>query len=250
LRIAGVEVTSQPFINVASARPIGFIGFYYGYDGVLGLAPRWDHHSIPTAPTTTATRLTSPWSSIVRQSLLPANLFALELPSGVMDTTSLNRWGELSLGGISPKYASAPFSYLPLSTYSSQVWAVEAQSLTWHNATNPLHESFTNLTLAGFDSTAWFIGLPGNWTHMIYQSVDHNCGFLFCEIDCELRHKMPNFTLGLGGHDFTLTPWDYVVEVMAPGKQRVCLFNFYPTDGNFPVDAIVLGKPFMEAFYK
>ena len=245
-RIAGLEIERQYFVNADSAGPLGFISFYFGYDGVLGLAPRWNHPLSLDWPT----HAPSPWSMMVNQSLLDANLFALELPTGVMDWQDLNRWGEISFGGISDKYASSNFSRLPLSDYSDQVWAVEAQSITWENETHRLHEDFVNLTLAGFDTTAWFIGLPGNWPEKIYASVEHDCSMLFCFVDCHARKDMPNITFGLAGKDFTLTAYDYTIEVEGPAKMRMCFFDIYPSRGQFPVDAIVLGKPFMEAFYR
>ena len=246
-QIAGLEVSQQPFVNADEINALGFIDFYFGYDGVLGLAPRFNH-----LQTTYPTRAPSPWFNMVNQSMLDANLFALELPRGLQDWIGLNRWGEISFGGISPKYASANFSSLSLSEYSDQVWAVEAQSVTWHNETHPLHEDFTNLTLAGFDTTAWFIGLPGNWSQEIYASVEHQCGgfSLFCEIDCLQRRHMPDLTLGIGGHNFTIGPYDYAPEFEGPGKMRMCTFDIFPTEDQFPVDAIVLGKGFMEAFYR
>ena len=134
---------------------------------------------------------------MVNQSLLDANLFALELPSGVMDLQDLSRHGQITFGGVSSKYASANFTRLPLSNYSDQVWAVQAQSFTWENSTHPLHEDFVNLTLAGFDTTSWFIALPGHWPEKIYASVEHDCGFISCTVDCEARKHMPNLTFGL-----------------------------------------------------
>ena len=250
-RIADMELQNQSFINVDSANPLGFISLYFGYDGVLGLAPRFNH-----LQSTDLTSAPSPWFNMVNQSLLDANLFALELPTGVQqirpDVPVLNRQGEISFGSISSKYDAANFDHLPISEYSDQVWPVEAQSLTWENESHPIHEEFVNLTLAGFDTTSWFIGLPGDWPRKIYASVDHDCpGFAFnCQIDCLQRRKMPNFTFGLAGKNFTITPYDYTVEVEGPSKMKVCFFDMYPTKDEFPVDTIVLGKPFIEAFYR
>ena len=245
-RIAGLEVEDQFFVNVAHAHPLGFISFYFGYDGVLGLAPRWDHPLTSTLPTLAP----SPWSMMVNQSVLDTNLFALELPYGVMDLRGMNRYGQISFGGIIPKYASADFTSLPLSNYSDQVWAIEAQYFTWENETHPLHEDFSNLTLAGFDTTSWFISLPGHWPEKIYASVEHDCGPIFCTVDCEKRKSMPNITFGLSRQSLTLSPFDYTVEVLTPGDEKACLFNIYPSRGRYPVDAIVLGKPFLETFYR
>ena len=185
---------------------------------------------------------------MVNQSLLDQNLFAIDVPRGPRNVFEISRTGEIIFGGISPKYESSNFSVLPLSDYTDQVWAVEAQSLTLENETHPIHQDFVNLTLAGFDTTAWFIGLPGNWSSMIYASVPHDCGFIWCFVDCMQRKNMPNITFGLAGKNFSLTPYDYAPEFVADG-QSVCSFELYSSEGWYPVDAIVLGPQFLNAFY-
>ena len=246
-RIAGLEVHDQYFINVDRANPLGFLSFYYGYDGVLGLAPRFDH---PIPLTTERTLAPSPWSMMVNQSVLDANMFALELPAGVQDIFSSDRIGEITFGGTSDKYASSTFSRLPLSNYSDEAWVISAESLTWENSTHPIHEDFVNVTLAGFDTTAWAIFLPGDWPQKIYASVEHKCQAINCWVDCDARSNMPNITFGLGGQKFTLTAFDYTVEMSGGDELRYCFFDLYPSKGHYPVDAIVLGKPFMENFYR
>lgn len=245
-RIAGLEIDNQSFINVERADTLGFLDLYLGYEGVLGLAPRWNHSDTPYSPLTAR----SPWYTMVDESILDANLFALDLPGGLFDTEHPDRSGELNFGGISQKYTSSSFFHLPLSNYSDQVWAVEAKSITWENTTNPLHEDFTNLTLAGFDTTAWYFALPGNWSNNIYDSVKHECNPITCYVDCDLRQDLPNMTFGLGGARITLTPFEYTSEILGQDKERLCTFDVVDTDRfGFPVDAIVLGRAFMEAFY-
>lgn len=245
-RIAGLEIENQKFINADRIKPLGFLSIYYGFDGVLGLAPRFDH----PVTSDSFTQAPSPWSMMVNQSLLDNNLFALELPQGIKHWQGISRTGEISFGGINDKYSLRNFSRLPLSNYSDQVWAVEAQFITWENETHSIHEHFSNLTLAGFDTASWFLGLPGHWPEKIYASVEHECDFIFCYVDCLARKNMPNISFGLAGQDFTLTPFDYTAEVMTPTKQRVCFFDIFPTRGEYPVDTIILGTPFMEAFYR
>lgn len=245
-RIAGLKIENQSFINADEIRPLGYLSIYYRFDGVLGLAPRFDH----PLDSNWGTQALSPWSMMVKQSLLDRNLFALELPQGVKGTEGIERLGEISFGDINDKYRASDFSHLPLYERWDQVWAVEAQSITWENETHSIHEDFSNLTLAGFDSSSWFLGLPGNWTRKIYASVDHDCDFIFCYVDCLARKHMPNISFGLANQQFTLDPFEYTSEMMSPSKERICFFNFYSTRDQYPVDAIVLGTPFMEAFYR
>ena len=240
-RIAGLEIVNQPFLNADSTWPLGFISFYFGYDGVLGLAPRWNTSVDDTA-------LPSPWSSMVNRSVLDRNLFAIDVPRGPRDVFEIGRTGQISFGDIDPKYELRTFTKLPVSTYTDQVWATEAQWLRLENATHWLEEDFVNFTLAGFDTTAWYLGLPGKWSSEIYASIEHECGFIWCFVDCHQRASMPNITFGLSGHDFTLTPYDYAPELVANG-QSFCSFEIYNTDDEFPVPAIVLGTQFLNAYY-
>lgn len=241
-RIAGLSVPNQSFINAERGNTLGFINFYFGYEGVIGLAPRWN--------TSLESSLTpSPWSLIVNQSIIDRNLFALELPRGPQNLFE-PRTGTISFGGIDEKYKNAHFAVLPLSNYSDQAWIFEAQSITWTNKTHPIHQVFVNQTLAGFDSTAWFLALPGKLNEQIRDSVPHQCGFIWCFVDCDDRKHMPDLIFELGGHNFTLTAEDYAPELFVPGGGRMCSFELYPSDGWYPVDAIVLGKQFMSKYYR
>ncbi|KEF60772.1 uncharacterized protein A1O9_02334 [Exophiala aquamarina CBS 119918] len=185
---------------------------------------------------------------MVHQSLLDRNLFTGELTQGVKSPDGIERLGGLSFSDISDRYHASDFSQVPLYERWDQVWAVEAQSITWENEIHSIHEAFSNLTLAGFDSTSWFLGFPGNWTREIYASVDPDCDLIFCYVDCLARKHMPNISFGLAGQQLTLSPFEYISEMMTPSKERVCFFNLYTTKDQYPVDAIVVGTLFMEAF--
>ena len=239
LHIAGLEIKDQAFINAEMASSQGWISFYVNYDGVLGLAPRWNA-SLAKTPTP------SPWTSMVNQSLLDRNLFAIDLPHAPYDYRAPPRLGEISFGGINPKYGSSDFTSLPLSNYTDQAWTIEAQSLTWTNRTHPIHATFSTFTLAGFDSASWYIGLPGTLANEINAQVRPTCGVLFCAVVCARRHEMPDLVFGIWGREVRVSALEYALEV----EQGMCLFNVVPVPrGAFPVDAIVLGTPVLNAFY-
>lgn len=257
-RIAGLEVVNQSFVNADSADPIGYLSFYFGYDGVLGLAPRWDYYESPPpdrdsddAGSSTATWAPSPWTNMVTHSVLDTNLFALDLPSGVWDVQRPARTGEISFGAIHPRYESSVFTALPLSNYTDQAWAIEAQGMTWSHPTHPLYETFENRTLAGFDSTAWFLGVPGNWSRAIYSTVNHTCDQIVCWVECDARAGMPDLTFTIGrGDNITLSALEYTTEMVLPGNETKCMFALYNSQDWYPIDAIVFGKPFLETFYR
>ena len=58
---------------------------------------------------------------------------------------------------------------------------------------------------------------------------------------------MPDFVFGIGGTEVRVSAMEYAQEMSA----GVCMFNVLDVRaiGSFPVDAIVLGTPVMNAFY-
>jgi hypothetical protein len=244
-QIAGLTVPDQTFLNAARFVPMGFLSFYFGYDGVFGLAPRF------TRSTNYEFKAPSPWSNLVSRSLLPSNIFTLSLPRGTMEVPESHRMGELTLGGPNPKYANADFTSIPVTNLTSQFWATEAQSITWHNTTHPLSYTFApNTTFAVLDTTSWFLGLPGHIAKNISSSLSLQCGFMDCFVDCADRKTMPDLTFGVGGKEVRVSAWDYVSEWDVQG-QRVCVLDLVPTDGQYTseVDVVVLGRGVLEGFH-
>ncbi|KAI9168020.1 Vacuolar protein [Paramyrothecium foliicola] len=248
-QIAGIETHRQPFLNVDHARSIGWVDLWTHYDGVFGLSPKWnssDRHADNLLP--------SPWHSMVEQSRLKRNIFAIEMPKGPRTRFRSSRTGEISFGAVSPAYESSDFETLPAMTHDDRTWAVQADFLLWDNGTSPIFERFPASTVAIF-TTEWFIGLPGSLAKQITRSVDHYCDFLSCWVDCADRARMPNLTVGLAGQNFTLTPYEYSSEVVHDGA-KACTFdilstkNTYGFYGPIPPTAVALGTMFLSAFYR
>ncbi|KAK3328345.1 aspartic peptidase domain-containing protein [Cercophora scortea] len=248
--IAGVEVAQQPFINAHSAEPIGWVHLWLGYEGALGLSPKWNTTLHPT-------QTPSPLAMMVNQGVLDRNLFAIDVPRGPRrdGDEHISRIGEISFGGINPAYETSHFSVLPLDSYTDAGWGVAAQSLTWENGSSPIHEDLEQPTLAFF-TTEYFISLPRAWYERIQDAVNPDCGFIWCFIECGLRAKLPNFTFGIAGQNFTLTPFDYAPVVVDASRREMCSFDIYSTSGVLgetgdPVldRSIILGTPFLNAFY-
>ncbi|MCJ1312467.1 hypothetical protein MMC25_006141 [Agyrium rufum] len=239
LHIADLEVNNQAFINVDEARMQGWLHFYNGFEGVLGLAPRWNS-------SVDEFRLPSPWLTMVNQSILDRNLFAIDLPRDHEVEGIPQRPGEISFGGINPKHKSSDFVTLPLSDYTDRAWTIEAQSVTWENSTHPLHFSFTNFTLAGYDNSAWYMALPGTLADEINAQVQYIDGNIYRFVHCDRRHELPDIILRLAGQEVRISAMDYSL----PFREGLCFFMFVSSERlGFPVDAIVLGAPALASFY-
>lgn len=246
VQIATLSVEDQPFINAAYAYA-SEIHFWMGYDGVLGLSPRWDTSGDdPEMP--------SPWSQMVQRGLLDHNLFAIDVPR------IPGGEGELSLGNINQKYYNQKFRSIPLaSDEKDKIWMVTANSLTWKNHTHPMHREFTENAKA-IITADWYIALPAAWATRIHNDVKPLCGIagpIFCEVECSAREHLPNFVLGLGSDNFTLTAYDYAPMRLDKDQREWCSFDVYSiealfdgNDGAYSQATVVIGLPFLNAFYR
>ncbi|KAK8130606.1 hypothetical protein PG999_002986 [Apiospora kogelbergensis] len=166
---------------------------------------------MPAVPT--ASRLPSLWSRMVQTGVLDDNIFDIEVPHAMrgsfQDPEVGPTTGEMTFGGVSAKYRDAKFAALPLMRDDDRVWAVETQSVRWENKTEPINYRFNSSTIAVFST----------------------------------------------GRSFTVTAFQYAYQVVSPEEGDQCTFNIFPTSrfakkgGPIPKDALILGSPFLNAYY-
>ncbi|KAK8078519.1 hypothetical protein PG996_004689 [Apiospora saccharicola] len=258
-RINGGEVARQPFIAAERWR-YEAIHLWMLYDGVLGLSPRFgvDSEMIPND------RLPSPWSRMVEEGVLDANLFAIEVPRG-----------DLSFGAINTKYNDAQFTSLPLVRDDDRLWAVEAHLIRWDNQTHPIERRFDDVddddddknaaheeekknTIAVF-TTEPIIAIPDTaFVRKIYRSIP---AWAWKErwqrlLDCAALDHLPDLVFELGGgQTFAVTARQYAYPVRRQGEV-LCHLGLHSTAfykgcyyGSAPRGAVVLGTPFLNAYY-
>ncbi len=97
------------------------------------------------------------------------------------------------------------------------------------------------------------MALPEDHVHLLNRYLGMKEGVNGAEppsIDCEKRGTLENLTITLGQHDFTISPWEYTIEVdMGRKSQRRCVSAFYPLPGYIDEKYIILGSTFLKAFY-
>jgi hypothetical protein len=230
---------SVPFLLADYISEIGYLHWYFDYDGVLGLSP----HS-------------PAWFAMKESGLLEENIIALKFPSGPFDLDNIGNRddGELTLGGISPDFSSAPFVDLPLAGGDSALaWATPVQSLAIVNRTVAQPYPLPVGAVAAFVSADPFITLPSGIAQGLMMQVWPNYTGIIAGLPmfpCEMRKLLVDVELSLGAGDLvrnvTLSPYDYSVRMVRSSMGvESCLMVMLPAEGN----VIGLGWPFLRRFY-
>jgi len=245
-RIGGVEATDQMFEEWTSAMAYSIGAWEYGYDGIIGLAPPWRPQGGSYMPNTL--------SGLLPQ--LDAPIFSLKLPTKEGDL------GELLLGATNRDlYVSEPTT-VPLSNHTDRFfpasWALPTEAITF-NSQVPLQTTCGSSDWgpgpcnALIDSSIPYIMLPHTLAINITTAVGARPGPLwFYNIPCERRQELPTLTVTLGGHNFSISAFEYTLEVEIPDQGVTCLMSIMDkSDFSLPRpwNGIILGNPFIRGFY-
>ena len=223
----------------SSCYSIGCLGF--GYDGVLGLASPWSvHHE--HRPNILRTLLS--------QKTLDEPIFSLKLP------IRIDEEGEILFGARNPKLNSSALIDLPVvngtrAPFSSS-WNVPASKISFASP-RPLEVTLPSNTIAVLDSGDPYLMLPDAMARNLTAAIGAIPGpAWFHHIPCERRQELPLLTFTLDGHDFSISAFEYTLEINLPEYPRMCITTFMSTEEfAFPrdLDLIVLGSPFLRGFY-
>ncbi|KAJ4359799.1 uncharacterized protein N0V89_000355 [Didymosphaeria variabile] len=235
---------------------VGAIDIFYGEnlllgilsdlcDGALGLAP----------PNRTSLSYSGGWGGGVKShpnflyeltanGTLARNIMTLSLPK------SKNDKGRLVLGEESPpaRYR-IPLSHKPVTDGLEEGWIVDLDRIQFVGNAIPLDISLS--AVAAFSLEPDFtIALPGDLVDAIYDYLGARSGEQFDGglIDCEVRARLPNLTLTLGGQPITLEWWEYTgVWRDLFGGSRYCLVEIQRTH-YFDKESAMLGLSLLKKF--
>jgi saccharopepsin len=223
------------------------------YDSALGLAR---FYSINTFDDFNSTW---PLQRLIEQKALDRNMFALKHPRTDNDT------GELILGGRDTTVPRDSLITLPLldipqdsqdsnfQAYAYAGWNVEASSLHLgaYLDSPPLVVALGGYIAVLTNSYANMM-FPGRIARQIAAHLNAVESESVHDLPCEARHHLPNFTIALGpqGHEFELSPWQYMHEVVDPEGRIRCVLPFdtlFEDDEN--PDYVLLGAAFVASWY-
>jgi saccharopepsin len=224
MSIGDLTIKGQDF---AEATEEPGLAFAFGrFDGILGLG--YDTISV--------NKMVPPFYNMVNQGLLDEPVFAFYLG----DTN--NGEGDESeaiFGGINKDHFTGKLTEIPLRRKA--YWEVDLDAITFGDAKAELDNTGVIL-----DTGTSLIALPSTLAELLNKEMgakkSYNGQYT---VDCDKRDSLPDMSFTLSGYDFTITPYDYILEV-----QGSCISTFMGMDFPEPVGPLaILGDAFLRKWY-
>ena len=247
MHVSGIEIQNQVFEEASEVRVVPFWDF--PFESVLGLA------RLPMSNTASSNfTVISAFHNMVSQKLLTRNIFSLKLSQGKPGQQP----GELMFGDTNRDLYKGELFTLPVTNVSSNArrggyvlssgWQVSARSVSLGCSSrfNTTHFPLVNYT-AAFSTLYPFITLPEQIRQEILEIIGADED---ASVACDRRSELPDLTISLGphGHNFVLTPWDYLRTDLAWDEGPRCQSVISVTEED-EEKYIILGSAFLGRFY-
>lgn len=199
MTIGDLQIKDQLF---AEATEEPGLAFAFGrFDGILGLG--FDTISVNKMP--------PPFYNMIDQGLLDDEVFAFYLG----DANTEGDESEATFGGINKDHYTGKLIELPLRRKA--YWEVDFDSISFGDATAELENTGVIL-----DTGTSLIALPSTLAELLNKEIgakkSYNGQYT---VDCEKRSSLPDVTFGLSGYNFSISAFDYILEV-----QGSCISSF------------------------
>ncbi|OJJ38041.1 hypothetical protein ASPWEDRAFT_307821 [Aspergillus wentii DTO 134E9] len=178
---------------------------------------------------------------MINQKALNGNRFSIKPPNHENETGALTFGITDDHPRLGDRIRRVPLTATAI-PFMPTPWQTRLDAIHTVNGSAVLH----NHTVI-FEPAMSTLGLPdiilGPWLKMINPRP---LGFLLQEIDCGRRDSMPSISLEMGGHNFTIGPYEYSYEAHFKESGEVhCILDV--TEGT--EDISVLGLSFLQRFY-
>ncbi|KAK3376725.1 vacuolar protease A precursor [Lasiosphaeria ovina] len=206
------EATSEPGLAFAFGRFDGILGLGYNTISVNGIVP--------------------PFYKMLDQKLIDEPVFAFYLA----DTEGES---EVTFGGVNKDNYEGKITTIPLRRKA--YWEVDFDALGYGDDTAPLENTGVIL-----DTGTSLIAIPSNLAEMLNAQIgakkSYNGQYT---VDCSKRDSLKDVTFTLGGYNFTLGPYDYILEVSGS-----CISTFMGMDFPPPTGPLaILGDAFLRKYF-
>ncbi|PMD13975.1 Asp-domain-containing protein [Hyaloscypha hepaticicola] len=224
MSIGDLKIKDQIF---AEATEEPGLAFAFGrFDGILGLG--FDTISVNKIP--------PPFYNMIDQDLLDEPVFAFYLGdtnNGEGDES------EATFGGINKDHYTGKLTNIPLRRKA--YWEVDFDAITFGDNTAELDNTGVIL-----DTGTSLIALPSTLAELLNKEIGAKKGYNGqYTVECEKRDSLPDMSFTLSGYNFSITPYDYILEV-----QGSCISSFMGMDFPEPVGPLaILGDAFLRKWY-
>lgn len=220
LRIGDLTVEKQDFAEAVEEPGLAFA--FGRFDGIMGLG--YDTISV--------NGIVPPFYNLVNQGKLDKAVFAFYLG----DTEDQS---EVTFGGVDESHYEGKLVKIPLRRKA--YWEVELNSIKFGK-----EEAGMENTGAILDTGTSLIALPAALAELLNKEIGAKKGWNGqYTVDCAKRDELPGLTFKLGGHDFEISAYDYILEVSGS-----CISAFMGMDFPEPVGPLViLGDAFLRRWY-
>lgn len=176
-----------------------------------------------------------PVYNMINQGLLDEPVFAFYLGNANNEGDQ----SEATFGGVDKSHYTGELITIPLRRKA--YWEVEFDAITLGN--NKAELENTGVIL---DTGTSLIALPSTMAELLNKEIGATKGFTGqYSVDCATVDSLPDLTFTLSGHDFTIGPHDYILEV-----QGSCISSFMGMDFPEPVGPLaILGDSFLRKWY-
>uniref|UniRef100_A0A060T7R0 Aspartate protease n=1 Tax=Blastobotrys adeninivorans TaxID=409370 RepID=A0A060T7R0_BLAAD len=224
LQLGDLVIPKQDFGEVTSEPGLAFA--FGKFDGILGLA--YDTISV--------NRIVPPIYNAIGSGLLDDNVFAFSLGDA---NKNENDGGSITFGGIDKSKYTGKITYLPVRRKA--YWEVEFNSISLGKETADLDN-----TGAAIDTGTSLLALPSGLAEILNAQIGAKRSWNGqYTIECDSRDSLPDLTLNFGGFDFTLSAYDYTLEVSGS-----CISAFTPLDLPEPIGPMaIIGDAFLRKYY-
>lgn len=222
MTIGDLQIKKQDF---AEATEEPGLAFAFGrFDGILGLG----------FDTISVNHIVPPFYSMIDQGLLDEPVFAFYLGN---TANGEDDEAEAVFGGVDDSHYTGKMTYIPLRRKA--YWEVDLDSIKFGDGSVELEN-----TGAILDTGTSLIAVPSDLAELLNKEMGAKKGYNGqYTVECDKRDSLPDMSFTLSGKEFTITPYDYILEV-----QGSCISSIFGMD--FPGDPlIILGDAFLRKWY-
>jgi saccharopepsin len=171
---------------------------------------------------------------MIDQGLLDEKKFAFYLSDSSKGDES-----EAIFGGVNKDHYAGKMTNIPLRRKA--YWEVDFDAITLGDQTAEMDS-----TGAILDTGTSLIALPSTMAELLNKEIGAKKGYNGqYSVECNTRDSLPDLTFTLTGHNFTIGPYDYILEVSGS-----CISAFMGFDIPAPAGPLaILGDAFLRRWY-